>query len=331
MDPETLKAESEIRKDYRTGRLSIIVPGRDVRPKEILEEDAALKDLSVCPFEPENIHVVNIEIARSEDPWSVLVIQNKFPELSGTTPLFTDSDDKGLFTKMGGYGYNEVVIESPKHTDLLEKFGDEKLMTWLGVLIDREEALYARRYIKYVQVFKNYGVSGGASIGHPHTQIMAWPGIFGTVKKELKRVRRYGKAYGACLYEDALKTERGRLLWEGQRMIAIAPFASRFGGESMLLPKRHVNYVGELSMDEKREFVHAIKIVLLTNKKLFGAQDYNLVFHELKTEDAFHMHAEIYPRMTTLAGVELGEGIFVNTVVPEVYADHFRDAVKDLD
>lgn len=310
---------SEIRKDYRTGYLSIIVPGRSKRPEEVKEKDMAGTDVSKCPFEPGNENMSN-EIMRYGDPWSIRVIENKFPELAPGTPYFLEKKGKNLLKYIGGYGYNEVIIESPLHTAVLEDLPFDHLLNWLEILIEREDVLYTKKYIKHVFIFKNYGVAGGESIGHPHTQIMAYPILAGNVRKELENIKKQG----VCFYDGLEEVEKERLLTENDSFFAVAPFGSRMPAESMIVPKRHVNYLGDLADKEKRDFISILTSVLSTNKKIYGRQSYNLVVHDIKTEPDFHMHVEIYPRMSTPAGIELGQSIFVNTITPEDYAEDFR-------
>ncbi len=321
---------SEIRQDYRTGIYAIMTPGRSNRPKELEEETIEKMDVSKCPFERGNDYMTT-EIMRYGDPWQIKVIENKYPELTGTTPFGEAIDKDGLLKHIGGYGYNEVVIDSPVHTDIFEAMPAEKLIDWVNVLVDREETLYGRRYIRYVQVFRNYGVIGGASLGHPHTQIMAWPVIIGLIKKESEVSKRYNENHGTCLYEKIYETERARILTENNSFFAIAPFGSRITAESMIVPKRHVNYVGDLSDSEKLDFVSILKTVLLTNRKIYGNQAYNFTIHELKDEPDFHMHLEIYPRLSTLGAIELGESVFVNMILPETYAEEFRTSLNASD
>jgi UDPglucose--hexose-1-phosphate uridylyltransferase len=316
---------SEIRKDYRTGYYSVIVPGREQRPKELETEDEGAKNLKDCPFEPDTIDRINLEIMHVNEPWTTMVIRNKFPELDGHTPL---EYEDGFFPSIAGYGYNEVLIESPKHFDKFENMDLKKSLEWLNTLIEREEDLYSRNYIKHVMVFKNYGASGGASIGHPHTQIIAWPEILGTPAIEIEIAKKYLKENHSCIYEDAIKKEEGRVLFETENITAIAPYGSRFSGESMILPKRHVNYIMDLSQEEKEDLVEGLKEIIQTNKKLFGEQAYNFVIHENKKENDYHMHIEVYPRLSSLAGIELGQNVFVNTMVPEDYTKKFKEVIK---
>ncbi len=316
-------AGSEIRRDYRTGYLSIIVPGRNKRPHEVKEEDLSGKSLENCPFEPGHEHM-SMEIMRYGEPWQIRVIENKFPEFNPSTPLFSENRDKGVIKYIGGYGYNEVVIESPNHSALFEDLPIDRLIKWLEIIIERTDVLYTKRYIKHVNVFKNYGAGGGESIGHPHTQIMAYPLLAGNITKERRELKKYARENKTCLYEDIYKIEKSRMLTENDSFFAVAPFGSRLSAESMIVLKRHACYIGDLTQKERRDLVSILASVLLTNKKLYGKQSYNFSVHDLKTDPTFHLHVEIYPRMSILAGVELGEGLFVNTITPEDYADDFR-------
>ena len=315
--------DSEIRIDYRTGYYSIIVPGREHRPKEIEIEDEGSKNLKECPFERDTVDRKNLEVMHVNEPWTTMVIRNKFPELNGFTPL---EMKEGFFSHISGYGYNEVVIESPNHLDKFEDYDNKKSLEWLNTLIEREVDLYSRNYIKHVMVFKNFGPNGGASIGHPHTQIIAWPEILGTPRIEIEKAKEYKKNNSACLYEYAIKKESNRLLFETDKIAAIAPYGSRIAGESMLLTKRHVNYLLDLDNEEKSDLVEALKNIIRTNNKIFGKQSYNFVIHENKNENDYHLHFEIYPRLADLAGIELGQNVFVNTITPEDYTKKFREA-----
>ncbi len=318
---------SDIRKDYRTGYYSVIVPGREHRPKELEEEDKGASNLKDCPFEPDTVDRKNLEIMHVNEPWTTMVIRNKFPELNGSTPL---EYEEGFFSLMSGYGYNEVLIESPNHFDKFEDMDLKKSLEWLNTLIEREEDLYSRNYIKHVMIFKNYGGKGGASIGHPHTQIIAWPEMLGIPLLELEKAREYHKENNSCLYEDIIKKEKERTLIETENVAVIAPFASRFAGESILIPKRHVNYLMDLNEAEKEDLVESLKKVLKTNIKLFGDQSYNFVIHENKREHDYHLHIEVYPRLSDLAGIELGQNIFVNTLAPEEYIKNFKDNMLSI-
>jgi len=320
-----LQIENEIRRDYRTGKFAIMAPNRGKRPEDFsVSKEVVTSDVSKCPFEYGKEYMSK-EIMHVGDPWKIRVIENKFPELMSTIPLMFS---KGSFKKISGYGYNEVVVDSPDHNTPFELLDDSQLKLWLDTIIEREISLYDRNYIKYVLIFKNSGESAGESLSHPHTQIMAWPVIIGTIKRELRLARKYKQEKGKCLYEDVLDEERVRLLYEDNYFIAIAPFASRFAGESMILPKRHVNFFADLNENEKFDLVKTLKLILATNRKIFGNYSYNFAFKELKNYPEFHAHIDIYPRLTIEAGVELGNDVFVNQLTPEDYSKKFRSVLS---
>lgn len=326
MENNFLTDESEIRRDYRTNFYTLIAPGRSKRPIELEEEDTDASNLTACPFERGN-ESQSKEIMHYGEPWTLRVIENKFPELTGNTPLVFKKTDKGVIEYFGGYGYNEIVIFSPNHTDTLEGLDNEAGLAWLNALVEREDALYARKYIKYVQVFHNYGATAGASFRHPHTQIIAWPILIGNIKRELDIIKMHKVQNNSCLYEDIYEIEKTRLLLENKNFFAIAPFGSRITAESMIVPKRHVNCISELTTEEKNDLFSALKTILLTNKKLYGRQAYNFTIHELKEDENIHMHLELYPRMSIQAGIEIGEDVFVNKISPEEYSENFRNSL----
>jgi len=311
---ENLLVENEIRRDYRTGKYVIMAPNRGKRPEDFaVLKDIIVSDISKCPFEYGK-EESNNEIMRVGDPWKIRVIQNKFPELVGSIPLM---ETKGKLSKISGYGYNEVIIDSPDHNTPFELLPESHLKLWLDTLIEREISLYQRRYIKYVQIFKNAGEAAGESLSHPHTQIMAWPEIIGSIDDELKRIRKYKLDNNLCLYEDILYEERSRILLEDNNFIAIAPFGSRFAGESMIIPKRHISFFADLDNDLRQSLVNILKLILNINRKIFGNYSYNLVFKELKDYPDLHAHIDIYPRLSIEAGVELGNDVFVNQLLPD--------------
>ncbi len=322
---DEILGQNEIRRDYRTGDYAIIAPDRGKRPEDFhnpkVPEHSTPEN---CPFErgKEN---TNTEIMRVGDPWQIRAVENKFPELYGNIPVYQRD---GVFAMISGYGYNEVVIDTPSHNEPFESMDNDRLLLWLNMIIEREDALYLKKYIKHVHMFKNSGRDAGESLDHAHTQIMAWPELIGRVRTEYDAASKYTQKNGSCLYEKILDVERYRLLIETNNFVCIAPFASRMAGESMILPKRHLAYLGDLTDKEREDLVQVLKQTLLVNRSIFGNLSYNFVSHEIKAMEDFHMHIEIYPRLAKFAGVELGEGVFVNQLPPEIYSESFRKLLK---
>ncbi len=321
------KFEGEIRTDYRTGSRVIFSPIRDKKPMDFSTAVGKWEsDISRCPFEYANdsLNRTIKYIGGDRYSWKLRAIENKFPFTFPDLGLFSS----GAFLKKSTpFGYSEVLVETPVHDLPFEEIGEEERILWLENIVEREEALYSRDGIKYVYVFKNEGPGSGASLFHAHSQIMAFPDVTPAIATEAERIKENLKKTGKCLYEEALPEEKDRLLIENGTCVAFAPFASKFTAETVVMPKRHVNYAAGLSEGEVRDMVRLLSSVISVNKKLFGRLPYNLVFHELKSEKDFHFHIEIYYRVITFAAVEFA-GFYTNQLIPETYADIFS---KEMD
>jgi UDPglucose--hexose-1-phosphate uridylyltransferase len=323
-----LDREDEIRVDYRTGTKVIFSSVRNNKPADFynLSEDKWESDVSRCPFEygKENLNKTIKLVGGDEHSWKLKVIENKFPMLS---PQFDFVPENSFLKEEPAFGYCEVVFETPLHNVRFSQLQKEDYLRWLDAIIEREEVLYSKARIKYVFTFKNEGPRSGASLSHAHSQIMAFEEIPKTIREEQAKIKAFYDKNKECLYEYAINYERERFLAENESFIAFAPFGSKMSSESVILPKRHINYVGLLSDREKSDFVDILSKVIKTNDVLFGRLSYNLLFHELKSDNSFHFHVEVYPRVITFAAVEF-IGFNTNQLFPEKYTEMFRGALK---
>lgn len=320
--------EDEIRVDYRTGTKILFSSVRNNKPADFynLSEDKWESDISRCPFEygKESLNKTIKLVGGDEHSWKLKIIENKFPMLS---PKFDFTPEEGFLREEPAFGYCEVIFETPVHNLRFSQLQKEDYLRWIDAIIERENVLYSRDRIKYVYTFKNEGPRSGASLSHAHSQMMAFEEIPKTIREEQEKIREFYDKNKECLYEHAINYEKERLLVENESFIAFAPFGSKMSSESVIMPKRHINYVGLLSDQEKSDFVDLISKVVKTNEILFGKLSYNLLFHELKSDSDFHFHVEIYPRVITFAAVEFA-GFNTNQLFPERYAEMFRGALK---
>jgi len=322
--PDTFKGE-EIRVDYRTGVKILFSSSRNNKPTDFseLSEDKWESDPSKCPFEygKESLNKTIKLVGGDEHSWKLKVIENKFPLLA---PKFDFVPENRFLKEEPSFGYCEVIFETPLHNVRFSQLKKEDYLRWLDAIIERENVLYSRERIKYVYTFKNEGPRSGASLSHAHSQIMAFEDVSKTIKEEQAKIREFFDKEKACLYEYAIKQEKERILAENKTFIAFAPFGSRMSAESVIMPKRHINYVGLLSEEEKSDFVDILSKVIKINDQIFGKLSYNLLFHELKSDDQFHFHVEIYPRIITFASVEFA-GFNTNQIFPESYVKMFLE------
>ena len=276
------------------------------------------KDVS-CPFcegregeTPPEVWAIRDNEEPNTPGWKVRVVPNKYPALTSQAESVS-LKDSSLFRRRRGYGYHEVILECPDHDKDLTDLSSNQLYLVLLAYRERMRELYKKRGIKYVQIFRNWGPLGGASLSHPHSQVLALAQIPIVPKRELRRLRAR-KLICEMEWEEKRKGER--FLLETESFSVFLPFASRFAYEIMIIPKEHEPDFRLVEEEGLWELGDLLKRVIGAIKKLLGDVSYNLVLHSLP-DPSYHWHIEITPRIAGWAGFELGTGYFINTVLPE--------------
>jgi len=247
-----------------------------------------------------------------------------------------------MYDIMNARGAHEKVIETPQHLKETQLSG-EQIAKCLNVMLDRIGDLERDPYIKYVLLFKNYGMAaGGGFIKHSRTQIIGTPINLKRVKEELAGTKRYFDYKDRCLFCDIIKQELKdgrRLMAESKNFLAIAPFASRFPFETWLLPKEHSCDFYKLNRDYVPDLAMLFRTVFAKLMKVIGDFPYNFVLHSAPfrrdagkkgywetIEKDYHWHFEILPVLTRVAGFEWGSGFYINPLPPEDAAKAVREA-----
>ena len=308
--------KGEIRRDYITETDVIFTFSRDKRPRDFKNEEILYGNAESCPFEYGK-ESLNTTIKFIGDPWKLRLMYNKYPIVNEET---TPSEKEDFFTKYANYGHSYVIIDSPKHLQKFYKIEDDILESWIKLLIEAENLAYSDKKIKHVYTFRNNGSISGGSLYHPHTQVIGFTFVPPIIKQELEIIKNNNKK---CVIEDAIQKETKRTLMEDKNAIAIAPYGSRFRGLSIIVPKRHIDYVGKLNDYEIKSIIKLIKTILEKNQKIFGSHSYNLMFHELKDDKDLHFYIEIAPRFSSFGAMELS-GIYINSLRPEEYVELFN-------
>lgn len=339
---------SQLRQDVVSGRWVIIASERSKRPDDFRPAASAEKKNgpgAFCPFCEGNESKTPAEVAAlrgasaADTPgWRVRVVPNKFPALTpGTAPA---EPAPGLFPAMPGVGVHEVVIENPRHELELADLELDHVADVLRVLQGRVRTIEHEHHLQYVQVFKNKGKEAGASLSHPHSQIVATPIVAKRIKEEVFGAERLFRAGGECVFcrmlrEDAAGGER--LVHENDGFRVIAPFASRFPFEMALFPMRHGPFFTEIGDGDIEGLAEALRSTLRRLKTALSDPPYNLVLHMGPNPDfrtrawpdlrrSYHWHFEVFPILTRVAGFEWGTGFYINPVPPETAAGFLRDA-----
>ena len=326
----------EIRKDPVFGRWVIIASERGLRPNEFRLGDNPEGGAYTCPFCAGNEKLTPPEIYSlpgEKGGWRLRVVRNKYPAL--TSEGSSDNRREGIYDRMDGMGFHEVVIETPEHGKLLETMPGEAVADVIRTFMLRVSEIKKDPRIKYVMIFKNHGRNAGASLLHPHSQIIAMPMAPLRVTQELDGAAAYHKERGACVYCDILAAElafKKRVVAENSSFLVVAPYASCFSFELCVLPKKHLSHFEDLPGAEAGALAEVLKTALGKLSASLPDLAYNLIVHTMPVQEPeaphYHWHIEITPKLTRVAGFEWGTGFYINTVSPEEAAEILNSGKK---
>jgi len=328
----------ELRKDPISRRWVIIATERAARPTDFKHEAVEVNDSDACPFcegregrTPPEIYALRAPGTAPNTPgWTVRVVSNKYPALriEGST----ERTKVGVFTRMDGVGAHEVIIETTDHHRHLGLQPVGHVADVVRAYLQRYRDLRGDARFAYGLLFRNHGRTAGASLSHPHSQLIALPIVPQRVAGELEAAEHYFGQQGACLYCTMLQQEReagARIVLENDSFVALAPYASRFPFETWILPKVHGSDFGALTSDQEPAFAGIYREIL---HRLYACLDnppYNVIIHTLpyrsESKHAYHWHVEVMPRLTQVAGFEWGSGFYINPVTPEDAARFLRE------
>ncbi len=342
----------ELRHDPIQRRWVIISTERARRPSDFnITAEEPIPDF--CPFcggnedkTPPEIFAFRDKGTEPNSPgWKVRVVPNKFAALRIEGDL--DRRGVGIFDVMNGVGAHEVVIETPDHTVNMADMPVEDLELVVKAYKLRLNDLKKDPRFRYILIFKNYGEVAGASLSHPHTQLIATPVTPKIVAQELDSAKNHYMLKERCLFCDVIDQEISsgeRLIFENGDFVAIAPYASRFPFEVFLAPTRHSHDFGDIQEDQIGALCESLKDVLAKLKVSLSDPPYNFMLHTAPNTEAgprrpgywgtlefdFHWHIEIIPRLTKVAGFEWGTGFYINPTLPEDAARYLREAEVEL-
>lgn len=323
---------NELRRDPITGRWIIVFLDKIPKVSDFKVEPNVKNGQDSCPFcwgkeamTPPEITAHRKEGAPNTPGWSVRVVPNKFPALMIEGEL--DKEGVGVFDRMNGVGAHEVILETPDHfKDIADlSYLDAEDVVW--AYISRSLDLRRDKRFKYILIFKNYGKIAGASLEHPHSQLIALPIVPKRVREELEGAAKYYEYRDRCVFCDMIraeKLEQDRIIYEDDHYLAFCPFVSRFPYEIWILPKVHSSDFTSVQRDCVPCLAKAMRDSLARIKKLLQDPPYNFIIHTSpinghERED-YHWHIEIMPKLTKVAGFEWGSGFYINPVPPHMAA-----------
>jgi UDPglucose--hexose-1-phosphate uridylyltransferase len=330
----------ELRKDPIVGRWVIIATERTKRP---LDFGAARPEprRGLCPFCPGQESMTPPELfavrppdgpgARPNAPgWKLRAFPNKFPALRVEGDL--DKSGDGIYDRMNGVGAHEVIVETPDHNRRLCDLPEADIAQLFFAYRERMIDLERDRRMKYVMIFKNHGKAAGASLDHPHTQLIALPVVPRVVSEEMKGARKYHRLKERCVFCDIARQElkeRERLVYENKEFVVIEPYAPKFPFETWVMPRSHRPRFESCSQEDFMHLANACKVALQKLNVALDDPPYNFILHTTPFHDGepphYHWHLEIMPTLIQVAGFEWGSGFYINPTPPEEAAKHLRE------
>ncbi|MCP4216798.1 MAG: galactose-1-phosphate uridylyltransferase [bacterium] len=318
---------AEIRKDSFTGRWVLLSPERSERPN-YYEGDTAPGPAD-CPFCPGNegktppeILALRNNAGADESKWSLRVVPNKYPALHEEG--FMEHINLDLFESVSGIGAHEVVVETHHHSISMNELHVDRVTDLFRVFKQRITALKKEKHIRYVQVFKNHGRRAGATIPHPHSQLMGLPVIPDAVQIRLERAREYLTSHKECLFCRYLREELEagkRVVLENVNYAVLAPYASRLPFELSIIPKNHNAFFEDTNDYSLGLLAEIFRETMAAVNKVLDTPDYNLVLNNspcgYEYSESFHWNLEIIPVLGGTGGFELGTDSYINPVRPE--------------
>lgn len=340
----------EFRHDPISDTWVIIAEERGHRPQDFGSDQSLDQEhpgREYCPFEIGNEEMTPPEllsIAQTPDrKWDVRVVPNKYPALA----IEGDPKRKGLgmFDQMNGIGAHEVVVETPKHNQGFHELSTDQAERVLISYQRRIKDLRKDRRFRYVMAFKNKGQAAGATMSHPHSQIVALSLTPSRIKTQLARARDHFEEKERCLFCDFIRQEQrheDRVVHDGRDFLVVCPFASRFPFETWILPHNHNHHFTDVSETARRKLASLLRDMLGKLNLALEDPPYNFVINTAPNandlnpkpgrwatlKQDFHWHLQILPRISSTAGFEYGTGFHINPTPPEEAARYLRECAN---
>ncbi|MHB0912034.1 MAG: galactose-1-phosphate uridylyltransferase [Armatimonadota bacterium] len=336
----------QLRKNPVTREWVVIATERSKRPSDFVKSEITTdkpEHSDNCPFcignegmTPPEVLAFRSTNAPNTPGWWVRVVPNKFPALSIDGEL--DRHGAGMYDFMNGIGAHEVIVETPEHNKCMATVGSRQAEEVWWACAQRMRELGEDPRFKYILVFRNHGKVAGASLEHPHSQLIALPMVPIEVKTEIAGAKQYYDYHDRCIFCDMIRQERNfgkRVVMESDNFLVFEPFAPKYPFETWVIPKKHSRSFVEDAEELIPEFSKMAQGALKRIGKCLDYPPYNYTLHtapcNVEKDQMFHWHLEIMPRLTIAAGFEMGTGVYINVTAPEDAAEHLRAAGEELE
>lgn len=256
-------------------------------------------------------------LIEKEGQWLAKSVKNKFPIVDMETDHI--------------YGEHEVIVETHRHEGSYYNMSIDEFKHIFDIFINRYKDLSARPGIEYVNIFKNHLRDAGASLMHPHSQIVSFNLIPAEIVKEIKIARSHMDHHNSNLYDYIIESElahQKRVVYDGKSFLVFIPHATRYNGEIRIICKDDKK-IDQWGLDEIEEISYIYKR-LFEKWEDYNVEQiaFNVVIHTYPLngdyDDLFRTHFHIIPRKFNFGGFELSTDLFVCGTDPEDLAEFLR-------
>ena len=338
---------SQLRLNPLNGRWVTIAAERATRPADFAPRRLPVETgpQRPCPFCPGNEEATPpaLETYGRDGSWLVRVVPNLYPAFSGSGDLQITRLGP-IFEQAPANGIHEVLVLARRHDIGWAELDDKEVGLVMAAIRDRLEDHARQSAVVYTQTIVNHGREAGASLEHPHGQLLGIPFVPGELLGEIDGFSRFAATAGAgdkageagdttdgCLLCRLVEIERDaghRVVLDADRVLVMCPYWSGSPYELLVVPVGHERHLAHTSPTELVATGRAIRDALAQLRRLVGDVAYNLVFHTAPHhhDGGFHWHVHIVPQITSFAGFEQGTGVRINIVAPEAAAAQIRSA-----
>jgi len=320
---------SQLRLNPLTGRWVTIVADRAQRPSDFAPRTSQVEGQPErpCPFCPGNEEATlpALETLDEGGQWRMRVIPNLYPAFDGDEP-FAVHHLGPVHVEAVASGIHEVFVYTPDHDAGVHVLSDDDVARMMQLLSRRLQEHSATGNVRYTQAIINHGREAGASLAHPHGQLLGLPFVPGEILEEQRAFSRFEGGCILCATVEAELVDGKRVLFSNDDVVCVSPYWAGAPYELLIIPRSHDLHLTDSSAATLKGMGMAIRDSLLALREIHGDVAYNLVFHTAPHHysGAYHWHVHLVPKLVTTAGFERGTGVMINIVPPEAAAEQLR-------
>jgi UDPglucose--hexose-1-phosphate uridylyltransferase len=325
------KITQEFRQDIFTGEWVLVSTNRNHRPHTLITNEAQASNLSnlINPFADivsgKSKDEVLLELKDEQNESQIFIVKNKYPLLKDIKETVYNTE--GPYNFVVSEGVHEVVIYKDSEIQIRD-FSIKKLALMFKAFQARSLSLMSNKQIRYIAIVHNHGQKSGATIQHPHSQIIATPIVPDGIERIIEGIQKYHRSNNRDLAQviiDYEQTAKIRVIVENDYFIAIAPYASRVAYEVEIHPKYPQTHFAYSNQTELYNLGKIYKIILKSYYEKIGDIDYNMNIITAPVDGnlykGFRWFIRLTPRINFVGGYEVGTDTDICVVSPEKTAE----------